>query len=922
MLFFVTSGYFGGKVFKKGRRHEETLRQTEETYRTIFETTGNASCIIQDNLVLKLVNAEFEVLSGYAKEEVERKKSLTDFVSIEDVERIEGYHHLRNVNPNLAPRNYELRFVDKYGSIKDVWMTIGLISGTGERIASLMDVSERKLMERKLRESESRFRAIYEGSPIGIGILDSEGQPLDCNAVMERIFGYSKEELRQMNFIDFTYPGDYVVDVTQCKGIDSTDHYTIDKRYIRKDGRVVWGRLNYSLLRTPDGEPWFSITMVEDITEQRRADIILKRRLEVKKAVSKVASVLVSEKDVKFDEILAVLGPAVKAGWACTLHFKAGEKRPYDIVEWYDAGVESRLNLLINVDTNELTWLTERLVSQNYVTITDISDIPEEAVYERKLYELCDVRSLLIIPLFRVSKIIGMMAFGTVQGKRFWHEDDIRQLLVVPEIIVVYTQRKQAEESLIRSEQRYRELVENQGEGVAITDNSSRVTFANPAAHDIFGTPPGELIGRSFNEFIVNKSKLSPLKNLLYKSRSKVTFEVEAAHVTGKRLTLNVTATPRFNKKGELSEIFAIFWDITDKKTAEGEIQYLNFHDKLTGLYNRAYFEEQLRLLDTGKHLPISIIMGDVNGLKLVNDAFGHQEGDKLLIRISQMLQTFSRKRDIVARWGGDEFAIVLPKTPERVAMGICERIKKVCQETDKTRIPPSIALGVATKEGLAQDIEEVLGEAEDRMYRNKLVGGKSARGSIISSLQKTLGERTHETEKHAWRLQNLSQKMGQALHLPDSELDELLLVAVMHDIGKVAIPDNILKNPGKLSPEDWEIMKKHPEIGYRIAKSSCELSHIAEAILYHHERWDGTGYPEGLKGANIPLISRIVSIVDSYDVMTNGRPYKAAISKQEALRELKRCAGTQFDPELVSVFCKVMSGMEGIRDEEAAEGC
>lgn len=346
--------------------------------------------------------------------------------------------------------------------------------------------------------------------------------------------------------------------------------------------------------------------------------------------------------------------------------------------------------------------------------------------------------------------------------------------------------------------------------------------------------------------------------------------------------------------------LLSIVIDITERKQAEEEIKYLNIYDKLTGLYNRAFFEEELKRLDTERELPLSLIMGDVNGLKLVNDAMGHQEGDKLLITVAEVLQKSCRREDFIARWGGDEFIILLPGCDNITTAKIFERIKDNFQQKDNSPIRSSISLGMATKTVITQDIREVIKEAEDKMYRNKLLESRSMRSTFLMSLEKTLWSRSHETKEHCQRIQKITKIMGEAINLPDCELDNLRLLSALHDIGKIAIPNSILDNPGELSAEEWEVIKKHPEIGYRIALSSPEMAPIAEAILHHHEHWDGTGYPLGLKEENIPLISRIIAIADTYDVMINGRSYQKAVSQEAAWCEIQRCAGSQFDPGLV----------------------
>mgnify|MGYP001080905687 CR=1 FL=1 len=345
-----------------------------------------------------------------------------------------------------------------------------------------------------------------------------------------------------------------------------------------------------------------------------------------------------------------------------------------------------------------------------------------------------------------------------------------------------------------------------------------------------------------------------------------------------------------------------------ERKKSKEKIQYLMLKDKLTGLYNRTYFEEELKRLDTKRQLPLSFIIIDINGLKLVNDTFGRKEGDKLLKRVTKILKRCCREEDIIARWGEDEFSILLPETTGKSSEEIINRIRSTCDKTNDQKIPLSVSLGTSTKIDEHCNIRTTVKEAEDRMYRRKLLERNSISSSIISSLERMLQEKSFETEEHAVRMKELALVMGRSLKLPENKLNELSLLSTLHDIGKIAIPDKILLKPGKLTKKEWAIVKKHPEVGYNISGSSPHLDTIANAVLSHHERWDGSGYPLGLKGENIPLVSRIISIVDSYDVMTHDRSYKKAISKKDALKELERCAGTQFDPGLVKVFIQISS--------------
>jgi len=347
--------------------------------------------------------------------------------------------------------------------------------------------------------------------------------------------------------------------------------------------------------------------------------------------------------------------------------------------------------------------------------------------------------------------------------------------------------------------------------------------------------------------------------------------------------------------------------EVKARKLAERNLRYLSFHDKLTRTYNRAYFEEELSRIDNGRQSPISLIIGDVNGLKLVNDVFGHEYGDRLLASTAAVLKKCCRKEDVLARYGGDEFAMILPKTSAALCAKVLNRIKKAMSETSMQKIPLSISLGAATKGKKTRNINKVLRKAEDNMYTRKLVEGKSISSSIIASLTESLWQKDIETKKHADRLEDLAKKMGERLKLPENQLANLALLAVLHDIGKLAIPIKIIKNKNKLTKKQWEIIKRHPEVGSRIAQASPMLLPIANLILSHHERWDGGGYPRGIKGRRIPIEARIIAIVDAYDIMINGRGYKKKISVEEALEELKKCSRTQFDPKLVAEFIDLM---------------
>lgn len=349
--------------------------------------------------------------------------------------------------------------------------------------------------------------------------------------------------------------------------------------------------------------------------------------------------------------------------------------------------------------------------------------------------------------------------------------------------------------------------------------------------------------------------------------------------------------------------------EITARKEFEEKLTYLSLHDALTGLFNRAFFEEELKRLDQGRDYPVSVLSADLDGLKLINDTMGHEQGDLLLKKTSRLLKKALRRSDVLARIGGDEFAAILPRCSARSAEAIVKRLRRLVEEHNEQdpSLPISLSLGFATAAGPEQSLQHVFKLADETMYRDKLFRSTSARSQLIRTLLAALAEKDNIAGGHVERVQELCLKLGKELSLSPGQLTDLALLARVHDLGKVGIPDSILMKNGPLNEEEWQTMRRHAEIGYRIASSSVDLAPVAPLILRHHEHWDGSGYPLGLKGEEIPIECRILSLVDAYDAMTNDRPYSRARDKKEALAELKKGAGTQFDPSLVEKFIAIL---------------
>ena len=479
--------------------------------------------------------------------------------------------------------------------------------------------------------------------------------------------------------------------------------------------------------------------------------------------------------------------------------------------------------------------------------------------------------------------------------------------------------RKSMERALNAESQQLKVTLDSIGDGVVAIDASGNISMFNGVAGQMFGLKLPDSLGMSAGAAFELRGGVSGMKFAMKLSNAQdrgdtgpVKGDIKLKHEDGTDGTLSGFAAPMRSNR-ELLGFVVVFRDITEQQQREAEILYLNYHDMLTGLYNRNFFEEELKRLDTERQLPLSVIMGDANNLKLVNDIFGHREGDELLRVLSRLLKDSCRSEDIISRWGGDEFTILLPRTDADRAALICRRIQAKCRDfkTAERRIRPSISLGHETKTDMGTDIMHVIKAAEDMMYKNKLVDGRTAHTDFLQAMRGRIGESDTESERHINRLTELCTRTGRELNLRENDLADLKILAMLHDIGKAAIDLELLSKTDGLTTEEWEEIKRHSSLGYRIVRSAPELMMVADYILGHHERWDGGGYPQGLKGEQIPLPSRIFAVADAFDVMTRGRPYRIAISPETALMEIFRNAGTQFDPEVVVAFASVLHSLD-----------
>ena len=511
-----------------------------------------------------------------------------------------------------------------------------------------------------------------------------------------------------------------------------------------------------------------------------------------------------------------------------------------------------------------------------------------------------NIGEVIIIKIYRKNTFLGHLAVCMKKGESF-DKDTLAEIYTIQLGMLII--RKRAEDKLAYEKKLIDAIYDSVPGMLYLYNDQGRLVRWNKKHQNLTGYSSEELATMSILDLIEGEDNHKSFRDSITRAIEDGFSDGEAKlqKKDGTTVPMYFTASS-FELDGR--RYFAgVGIDITELKEKEREITYLSFHDQLTGLYNRRFYEEELRRLDVKRNLPLTIVMADVNGLKLINDSFGHILGDELLKKVAEVMAKGCRSDDIIARLGGDEFVILLPKTDAHETEKIIKRIKGLASKEKIGAIDLSISFGYETKHNEKENVQEIFKNAENHMYKKKLFESPSMRGKTIEAIIKTLHEKNRREEQHSHRVSELCKCIGEVLELPEYKIEELQSVGLLHDIGKIAIEENILNKPDKLSDEEWKEIKRHPEIGYRILKTVNDMSDLASYVLHHHERWDGQGYPKSLKGEEIPFISRIISIADSYDAMTSERSYRKGLPEEIAIKELEKNAGLQFDPKLVRIF-------------------
>lgn len=738
---------FRGIIRELSQRHnaELALRYSENLYRTIFENTGTATLIMDEDMTISLMNGEMVKLSGYSREEVENKHKWDLLVHEADRLRMREYHYARRQGRTDVPNKYDFLFVTKEGEIRNIVMMVALIPETSQSVASLLDVTDMKKAEQQLKDSEIKLRKQVD---------------------------YLNTLINNLNELFFTY--------------DSQGRF----EYVNKKIKELLGYSPEELLG-------------RNVTEYVRADM--------------------------------------------------------------------------------RSYVQENIISRLKEQTNNSYELPVIA----KNQEIRIIR-LNSSPIYEDGKVVGGMVLA----------DDI-------------TDRKQAELQLIMSEARYRAIVEDQTELICRFLADRTLTFVNETFCRYFQLQRRQLLGQKFainmhpddNELFWEKI------NDLTPGQPVTTVQIRVFLPDLRMRWQQWTHRAIFSQETGLIEYQSVGRDITEQKEAEEKIKFFSMHDALTGIYNRLFFEQELKKRNSERYQRLGLIICDVDGLKLINDTLGHEKGDQLIIAAAKVLSRCFRGDDVVARIGGDEFAALLPGADQELAMRRIEQVREAIRQHNKNNpeMYLSLSMGCAVRTDHTANMNELYRQADNNMYRNKMQSSQQVRQIIVQQLIASQQDLNLTDQARHEYFQQLVNDMADRLNLGDEQRKTLNLLACYRDMGYAGVSQDLLLKPEVLLPEEYAEIKRHCDIGQRIALYTPDLVDIADFILKHHEWWNGQGYPLGLKGDEIPLECRIIAIIDAYMAMTGDRPYRSSLSQSKALAELQHCAGSQFDPGLVETFIKVI---------------
>ncbi|MEA5033025.1 MAG: diguanylate cyclase [Sphaerochaeta sp.] len=722
--------------------------------------------------------------------------------------------------------------------------------------------------EEELRAINDKLSSVIEGTNVGTWVLDIPTGISEINARWAEIVGYTLEELSPFSihtWRNLTHPDDLKVAEARMQEVlaGKQDFYEVEFRMHHKTGTWVWvldrGKVTkWSAL----GEPLVMSGTHTNITRFKQAQAALEKS------------------EGSHRKLVEQMNQGL-------LVCRVEEDTDHRMVDAIVLSVNKRFEEIIEKSAEDILGTSVDSIFRGSRTewielFKSVVDSGKPKIAERYTPNL--------------GKHLRISAYSP-------------EPLLFAAIIDDITQSKVVQNQFALEKARLETTLLSVGDGVIALGRTGHIDVINSVAQNLTGWDYADAVGKFYRE-VLNFGEEDIVENSIEAKKSVEAGTTEVlVSKQGESIPIEAIASPIFDASGNVDGVVLVFRDCTEKRNKQERILHFSYSDPMTGLKNRRAFEEEVHRLNHVRYCPLVLVIADVNNLKLTNDAFGHDAGDTLLRTVAEILRKECRETDIVARIGGDEFVILLPNTDAEHANVIIDRINASIATARVKDMPVSVSFGKSVKLVRSNNMDELFREAEHEMYRKKVAERPQIRKRIIDQLLSSLFSQNPEEQVHSERVGRLCRMIAEHAGLGDDEVDEMQLAGVMHDIGKVALGSEFLATESLVDELEGSTVLRHPEVGYNILSATSQYGAIAEFVLAHHERWDGTGYPSGLKGPAIPLQGRILALADSYSLMTTAEPNGLGLSDREALGKISMEAGSKYDPELTTLLTQLVLG-------------
>ena len=764
-------------------------------------------------------------------------------------------------------------------------------------LSTIIDISLRVQYETELEDMKKMLVTFLDASEDKIILKDEAFRYLVVNAAVAKEYGKEKSEIQGRSDFDF-------LDNVISGQFRSTDKEALrENKIVRTEERIGEKIYETRKFPVPLNEERVGVgAFVRDITTDVNQRELLRKMSETNRIVTECMIKPFRNADEQLEYALHEAQRLTESEYGY-IYLYDEEKQEFTPKAWTDTVADDcAINKKRTAYPLHAAGLGGEVIrTRKPVVIQDYhqTDIPTKGLPQGHLL----IQSYMSIPLFENDKIVAVIGFAN--KKTPYTEHDVTAISVLMNGVWIAIKKKEKEKETELLLERNLAMIENHDAVMLLLEpETGRIADANPAAVQFYGYSKEELLQLNMAEINTMGREISEELRRKAMQRRQKRFTSPHRLKSGEVRMVDVYSCPiPYNGK---SMLYSIIFDVTQREEATKQIHYLAYHDYLTGIYNRRFFDESFHAMaSTGEFYPLGVIMGDMNGLKLYNDTFGHAKGDTAIIALVERMKQSMLPDVQLARIGGDEFAMILPQTNEQEIRAYLDLLE---QRLDSLNLPTegtdvSISFGYGLQRKPEDGLDSLLKEAEAFMYNRKYYSNRSSRSSAVHVILETLFTKSEREKLHSERVSQISEALAKSMKLDKEMIDKIRVAGLLHDIGKIGIEEGILNKAGKLDNKEWEIMKLHSAKGAKILGNTLEFHDIADWVLAHHERYDGNGYPNKRPGQKIPLAARIITVADSYDAMTHERPYRQAMTPEEALNELRRCAGSQFDPAIVQLF-------------------